>query len=131
MKKCYFIQDLELAVKKVRLMTEDEFDKYNGIVPEASLEICTFFSHLEESCEFAEEDLREEDVFCFNDGKNIYIRPIIEFEGMENTNLQVGEIVIYHGIMYEILDKNLGISINFITKKIAQLETIEEFLDNL
>ena len=126
-----FYSRFRIGSKKVRLMTEDEFDKYNEIIPEASLEVCIFLSYLDESCESPETDLLEEDIFCFNDGKNTYVRPIIEFEGMENTNLQIGEIVVYHGKMYEILDKNLGISINFITKKIAQLETIEEFLDNL
>lgn len=131
MKKCCFIEDLELTVKKVRLMTEDEFDKYNEIIPESSLEVCSFISHFGNGDNYKKDTFTEVNVLCFSDGKNMYIRLVIEIEGLEKTSLNIGDEIIYNGKFFTILDKHLAISSNFLTNKNSQKETIEEFLDNL
>lgn len=131
MKKCYFIQDLKLTVNKVRLMTKDEFVKYSEIIPESNLEDCRFISQLNDSVDYTPGSFVEVDVLCFADEKNIYVRPVIEIEWLETTNLNVGDEIIYSGCFFTIIDKNLAIATNFLTNKNLNKRTLEKFLDNL
>ncbi|MBQ3523276.1 MAG: hypothetical protein IJA43_02345 [Clostridia bacterium] len=131
MQKAYFVQDLKLTVNKVRLMTKDEFVKYSEIIPESNLEDCRFISQLNDSVDYTPGSFVEVDVLCFADEKNIYVRPVIEIEWLETTNLNVGDEIIYSGCFFTIIDKNLAIATNFLTNKNLNKRTLEKFLDNL
>lgn len=131
MQKAYFVQDLKLTVNKVRLMTKDEFVKYSEIIPESNLEDCRFISQLNDSVDYTPGSFVEVDVLCFADEKNIYVRPVIEIEWLETTNLNVGDEIIYSGCFFTIIDKNLSIATNFLTNKNLNKRTLEKFLDNL
>ena len=131
MQKAYFVQDLKLTVNKVRLMTKDEFAKYSEIIPESNLEDCRFISQLNDSVDYTPGSFVEVDVLCFADEKNIYVRPVIEIEWLETTNLNVGDEIIYSGCFFTIIDKNLAIATNFLTNKNLNKRTLEKFLDNL
>ena len=131
MQKAYFVQDLKLTVNKVRLMTKDEFVKYSEIIPESNLEDCRFISQLNDSVDYTPGSFVEVDVLCFADEKNIYVRPVIEIVGLETTSLDIGDVIIYSGCFYTIIDKNLAIATNFLTNKKLKNGTLEEFLDNL
>ena len=131
MQKAYFVQDLKLTVNKVRLMTKDEFVKYREIIPESNLEDCRFISQLNDSVDYTPGSFVEVDVLCFADEKNIYVRPVIEIEWLETTNLNVGDEIIYSGCFFTIIDKNLAIATNFLTNKNLNKRTLEKFLDNL
>ena len=115
-----FSQDLGIIIKKNRLLTHNELEKYINIIPEASIEDNRMVSYLLNLENKPNSEFTEVGVLSYSDGTDVYSRIALDIDGIEIAQLQVGDEFLYDGKFYTLIDSCIAISTFFI--KNAQID---------
>lgn len=110
--------ELGIKVKKVRLLTKEEFEEFADALPEVSYGICWWLANIDPdddySVAYAEGNYTEEDMYCDRGEVNMHIRVALDIEDTAEADLEAGDEFIYCGFVFTVLDDSLAISNNFI-----------------
>ena len=103
------LNETNVKVKKARLLTIAEFEKYEKDLEGPTTSVCWWLADTNESGDaaYVEGDYREEDMFTSTTYENTYVRVALDITGGVK-----GEKFIYCGYVFTALSKTLAISDN-------------------
>ena len=110
MEQIEFSQDLGITITKIRLLTREEFEIHKDNIPEADLNDTRTISYLGNTKNRPDIPFAEVGVLSFSDGTDTYSRIALEVNGVDNTELEVGNQFIFEGKLYTLLNSKLAIS---------------------
>lgn len=94
-------------------MTIEELEKYKNIIPEDDLDGNRTISYLGNTKNKPNSAFAEIGVLSYSDGVDTYSRVVLELDGVDKTELEVGDRFIFEGKFYTLLDNNLAVSTFF------------------
>jgi hypothetical protein len=103
-------EELQVKVKKARLLTIDEFNEFEEKLPKLPTGAAWWLADcddLNDEAAYAEDNYREDGFFTNKDYPNTYLRIALDIKGGKE-----GEQFIFCGIVFTVLSKTLAISNN-------------------
>lgn len=107
-------EELNLKVKKARLLKKSELKKYESVMPYASSNIVWWLGNTNSYGEvaYAEGNYNDKDMYCQKEESNTHLRVALDIA--KNEKLQSGEEFTYCGYIFTVLSESLAISNNFL-----------------
>ena len=120
--------ELNLKVKKARLLTRQEFMDYGDNIPKLPYGGCWWLADVDDddNVAYAEGDYTEEDMFCLKDEPNTMLRVALE---IECDNIKARDEFVYLGYVFTALSSELAISNNFLGYAYYDENNIPDYTD--
>ena len=122
-------EELNVTVKRARLLTREELNEYEALMPEISNGASWWLADVDpfddDYIAYAEGNYTEEDMFCHKSENNTMLRVALD---IASNGIEGGEMFEYRGYIFTALSNELAISNNFLGMAKYFDEEITEFI---